>query len=247
MLVSVAVVRVGVIHGWRALLSLMDASLDPELEARVREMLLDLPGVRSVRHVRARRSGPFYFVEGSVLVARSMEVARSHELAEEAEKTVREALPRVERLLLHAEPYDSEETRVIVPVDDGGDPAEPATLRISAHFGRARSFAIAALEGEEAPRVHVVENPFRGRRVRAGLAAVNRFLAGESIDAVIVREIGEIAFHAIRESYGEVYRTEAGTVAEAVALHQAGKLERLMEPTHSSEERLDDHGSEAEA
>lgn len=58
-------------------------------------------------------------------------------------------------------------------------------------------------------------------------------------DAVICRQIGEIAFHALRDDYVEVYQCPACTAGEALDMFAQGELQLLLKPTHSSEQKLE--------
>ena len=78
----------------------------------------------------------------------------------------------------------------------------------------------------------------RGKQVRAGLSAVREFVEEGKLDAVICREIGEIAFHTLRDKFLEVYRSPEQSAADALKAYAQGQLELLIAPTHSSEQKL---------
>ncbi len=84
-------------------------------------------------------------------------------------------------------------------------------------------------------RVEFIENPARQTQARAGLAAIKQLFEKNSADAVITREIGEIAFHALRDYYVEVYAASAGTLHEVLRSFAAGTLPALSAATHASE------------
>ena len=233
-LISLAVLRVAVYHGWLALLTLMDASVNPELERSVKAKLQSIREVRTVHKVRARRSGPYYFIEGHLHVDGSMDVTRSHALSHHAEVTIRAHHPRVEAVILHVEPYHSARRHVLVPAAS----AEGMDALVSTHFGRAPRFVIATVELEKVAATAQMENPFGTKKVRAGLAVINRLVRKEELDAVLVSEIGEIAYYALRDNSIEIYRVGETTVRAAVDAYMAGDLPPLLEPTHSSDERL---------
>lgn len=104
-LFSVLVLWIGGRNSWIAFLSLMDASVDKQLEEDVADILMQIPGIKNTHKLRARRAGPFYFIEGHIHVPSSMDVASSHALAHEAERIVRKKRPEVEGVILHVEPY----------------------------------------------------------------------------------------------------------------------------------------------
>jgi len=234
--ISGLIVWVGLGNAWRALLALMDASVNPALEQDARDILADMPGVKKVEKLRARRSGPFYFLDGHIQVAASMDVNRSHALSHNAQRAIRDKRPEVEGVVLHVEPYRGSVRNVLVPVKGRGGLKE----EIAEHFGRADAFLLATLEGDKIRDFAVEDNPFRHKSVRAGLAVINRFVKEKQLDAVIVRELGEIAFHGLRDNFVDVFQARGGTAEEILKAYAGKRLGYLRGPTHSSEEKLAD-------
>jgi len=97
---------------------------------------------------------------------------------------------------------------------------------------------VATLRGAEIEDYAVEPNAFRQKVVRAGLAVIRSFVKERELDAVLVREIGEIAFHGLRDEFVDLHRAPEGSAAEALEAFARGKLEVLPEPTHTSEEKL---------
>jgi cation diffusion facilitator family transporter len=234
-LIACVILLVGLVNLKRSVLSLMDASVNPEMEAEILDLVADVEGVRNVEKVLLRRSGPFYFLDGHIRVAPSLEVVRGHEIAHRAEAAVQEEYPSVEGVMFHVEPDRSGEIRVMVPVDDPDGIDAP----LSNHFGRAPYFLFARYTDDSLQQLDALENQERDREVRAGLAAIKDLQAEHKFEAVIVREIGEIAFATLRDRLVEVFRTDARTAREALGQFIAGDLEPLTQPTHSSEKKLD--------
>lgn len=230
------IIHAGVQNLRSAVLSLMDASVDPALEDEVARIIAAVPGVRGVEKIHSRRSGPFYFVEGHVDVKPSMDVECSHALAHRAAEAVRQERPRVEGVVLHIEPYRGETQTVLVPVetDEGLDAA------LCPHFGRAPYFVVARLNGEDIDTVTLEENEFRDRVIRAGLAVIREFVQERELDAVLVREIGEIAFHGLRDSAVGIFRAPETSAREAIEQYARNRLDLLPEPTHSSDRKIED-------
>ena len=108
-LFSALVFWIGGRNSWIALLSLMDASMDKQLETDVANILMQISGIKRTHKLRARRAGPFYFIEGHIHVLPSMNVAHSHALTHEAERVVRQKRPEVEGVILHVEPFQEPE------------------------------------------------------------------------------------------------------------------------------------------
>jgi cation diffusion facilitator family transporter len=64
---------------------------------------LDIPGVLAVRRVRVRRSGPESFVDVSLCTDPANSVERGHQIADAAERGVRQVLPGAD-VVVHVEP-----------------------------------------------------------------------------------------------------------------------------------------------
>ena len=227
---SLLILWLGAKHGLVATFSLLDASLDRELEDRIGEIAGGVTGVKETGRVRLRRAGPFRFGIAEVRVQRSADVARAHEVAHQVERAVRAEIPNIEMLTVHLEPFQPADRAVMVPADGRGLDAN-----VSEHFGRAKCFLFATVTGEDVRQSECIENTFRGKKARAALAVIKSVLAGREIDAVLTREIGEIAFHALRDHYVAIHSAPACTVAEALAQFAKGDLPPLTAPTHASE------------
>ena len=122
--------------------------------------------------------------------------------------------------------------QVIVPVEK-----TDKELILSKHFGRAGYFARCIVEAGSHRIVELIENTFKRRDVRAGLAVIRDLIKGRGVDCVITNEIGEIAYHALRDAFVEVYRGTDGSLEDNLRALLKGELELLTEPTHTSEEK----------
>ena len=105
-----AVVAAGIIasNGWRllrpALNELMDASPDPAIAERIRDIATTTPGVARVEKCVVRKMGYHFFVDMHVEVDPQMTVQRAHEIAHIVKDTVRGELTAVHDVLVHIEP-----------------------------------------------------------------------------------------------------------------------------------------------
>ena len=228
--ISLLIIWLGIKNGRLALFALLDASLDRGLEERARAVAADVAGVKRVEQVRLRRAGPFLFGMAHIHVQKSTDVARGHQVAHGVVQAVRGALPQVEMLTVHLEPYEPEQQTVMVPADGEGLDAA-----VSEHFGRAQCFLFATVSPQGVEQVECIDNAFRGKKARAALAVIKDALAARGIDAVVTREMGEIAFHTLRDHYVDIYAAPAGSVEDALAQLDDHSLEALAEPTHASE------------
>jgi predicted Fe-Mo cluster-binding NifX family protein len=83
--------------------------------------------------------------------------------------------------------------------------------------------------------VDFVANAAYRQPVRAGLAAIKKLLKDHNVDAVLTREIGEIAFHTLRDHQVDIYGVPNATVRDAVAAFANQSLPLMRSPTHPSE------------
>lgn len=227
---SLLILWLGARNGLVAIYALLDASLDRELESRIKTTAEQVPGVKEVGRVRLRRAGPFRFGIAEVRVQKSTDVARAHEVADQVERAVRADVPNLEMLTVHLEPFQPQLRTVMVPAAGRGLDAA-----VSEHFGRAAFFVFANVSPEGVEESECVENVLRGRQARVGLAVIKRLVESRSLDVALTREIGEIAFHALRDHYVGIHAAPEGTVRDALAAFVRGELPPLAEPTHASE------------
>ena len=228
--ISLLILWLGIKNGRLALYALLDASLDAELEKHALSIAAGVTGVKAVEQVRLRRAGPFLFGVAHIKVEASTDVARGHQVAHHVARSVREALPQIEMLTVHLEPFEPERQAVMVPAEGEGLDAA-----LSEHFGRAKCFLFATVSADAIEQTECIQNAFRAKKARAALGAIRDALATRRVDAVLTREIGEIAFHTLRDHYVAIYAAPAGSVRAALEQFAARRLEPLPEPTHASE------------
>jgi len=229
-LVSVLIIWLGLKHGRLAVYALLDASLDPALERRAIEIAKRVPGVMDVEQVRLRQAGPFSFGIARIQLRKSVDIARGHEVAHQVVHAVKSEMPQVEALTVHLEPFHPEVQVVMVPVSD---PSIHAA--ISDHFARAPFFLFATVSSRGVESAEHTANPARTVPARAALATVKETMKNHHVDAVLTREIGEIAFHALRDHYVDIFAAPGGPARAALERLANNDLPRIVHPTHASE------------
>ena len=101
--VALVVVLVSVRLGRKAIDDLLD-TVPSDLSARI-SGFAQVAGVREVRQVRVRRSGPELFVDLVLVVDRAESLQRSHEIACGAEAAIKRELPKAD-IVVHVEPAE---------------------------------------------------------------------------------------------------------------------------------------------
>jgi ferrous-iron efflux pump FieF len=114
-----AAIGLWIIYGaWRvankAIFQLMDHELPDEARARIREIALRHPQVRSVHDLRTRASGPDAFIQIHVEMDGSLSLAEAHRISDAVEAEILVAFPRAE-VMIHQDPEGVEEPRRIFP------------------------------------------------------------------------------------------------------------------------------------
>jgi cation diffusion facilitator family transporter len=171
--------------GWEllsdAMRVLLDASLDADTLGRIESTIAQQPLVTEVKWVTGRNAGRFRYVEAG-LALRATTLEKAEGAVQRIEAAVREAVPRIERVVVQVEPASTRERRFALPLTavDG---------EISEHFGEAPYFLLLTLrsEGEVVVERRVVTNPFchieRGKGIQ-----VAEWLVAQKVDVVLTRE-----------------------------------------------------------
>ncbi len=106
-IVAGIVIAVG---AWRILRpaahELMDGAPEAELLQRATEAATSVPGVRMIEKLMARKVGIRYFVDLHVQADPAMPLHDAHILSGMVKSAIQRALPSVENVLVHMEPYE---------------------------------------------------------------------------------------------------------------------------------------------
>ena len=89
-----------------AMQDLMDRMPGPEIIEPVRRAAMDVPGVRATEKLYIRRSGLGYRVTIHVQADASMSLHDAHALSGAVKYAIRHAVPRVQYVLVHMEPFE---------------------------------------------------------------------------------------------------------------------------------------------
>jgi cation diffusion facilitator family transporter len=252
MLIALLILRLGLVTVWGAVLVLVDANLDPELQEEITREINEIYGVRGVGDVRIRRAGPFQMVECTITTKPSLPLYEAHRLADEAETSVLGRHPHVESVFVHVEPAREGVLRGIIPVQSMAG----LDSRVSGHFGRSRFFAVVrfpvaapvvsapptaprptSVSLPSAPELEIEDfylNEFLEEEAHVGLQ-VFKAVVRYRLDVVFTEQIGEIAFSLLRSNFVDVYSCPGGlTVSEVVARYRLRELSAITAATHPS-------------
>jgi len=213
---SLIIVVLIVKTGWELLADgmrvLLDASLDNETLDQVRALVDAEPTVAQVRSLVGRNAGRYRFLEVDVAL-RVDDLERAHAVSERLERTIREQVPHVERVLIHYEPQVRTHLRYAVPLAD-------AQGAVSEHFGESPYFGLVEvrLADGQIESQQILANPHQSVEKAKGIR-VAEWLVGLKTDVALLREDvrGKGPAYVFADAGVEVRLTESVTLAEAIA------------------------------
>lgn len=153
--------------GWELLSDgmrvLLDASLDADTILQIRDIITAEPPVAEFKWATGRNAGRFRFVEAEVAL-RVRELERAEATTRRIEERIRQAVPYVERVLIHAEPMERTHLRYAIPLNDTAG-------ELSDHLGEAPYFALVTvrLADEAIEEQQVVTNPHQALERAKGI------------------------------------------------------------------------------
>ncbi len=118
LIVGFMVAKMGWGFSWDAMHDLMDRSVNEEEVGKIRQTLLNTPGVNSVHDIRTRKMGDMIVVDAHIEVDASISVEAGHDIAVDARQRVLQR-HRVLNLMTHVDPWRR-------PDLDHAGPASPA-------------------------------------------------------------------------------------------------------------------------
>jgi cation diffusion facilitator family transporter len=201
--------------GWEVLVSgmrvLLDASIDPATLRKIEDAIEANPEVSAVEEVIGRNSGRYLFVEAKVAF-RVTDLSRAHLASQRIERDIREAVPNVDRVLIHYEPRPRTHIRYAVALAD-------LAGNVSSHFGESPYFALVdfSLKEERVEGEMILANPYKDAEKGKGLKVAG-FLLSHKPDVVVARESmeGKGPGYALAEAGVETTRTEAESLREVM-------------------------------
>lgn len=156
-----------------SLLVLLDAQLKEEDIQKIIRILNEYRGLK-INFIRGRSSGSHYFIDISFsMPERSLK--RAHRISGEIERKIKDAIPLVEDVIVHYEPFRKDSIVYAIPLLNN---------KPTLHIGKCENFLIIEyLNGEK--RCYLVENLARGKSSGRGALAVKTLL-NEDVDIVLL-------------------------------------------------------------
>ena len=191
---------------------LLDASLDAEALRAIRETITTEPTVAEVNWITGRNAGRFRFVEAEVAL-RVRDLEKAEAATKRIEAQIRQAVPFVERTVIHAQPMQRTFLTFAAPLADPGG-------TIGSHLGEAPYFGVVRvrLADREIEEQRILANPHVNAEKAKGIR-VAEWLVGEKVDVVLLKQElhSKGPLYAFSHAGVELRRTEASTLSTALS------------------------------
>lgn len=230
-LIALLLFKLGIENIWTSILILLDANLDPGLQAEIEKTVSRISGVKQVGNVKIRKSGPFKMVECVISTRPTLSLYKAHELADKVEALIATTYNHIESVFVHMEPAEAATHLAMVPVHaiDGLDSV------VHPSFARAPFFAFVRFDRSGREITQFLPNTFRDEKLHAGVMAV-RVTVSHRIDLVFSPCMGEICYHMLKDHLVDIFDTPQGlTVNQVLERHRLKRLPPLSAPTRSVE------------
>jgi len=169
-LISIMILKIGFESLRDSFYSLMDVA--PLQISDVEKMILQFDNVKGIRELKIRKAGPMLFGEAVILIPKTLDMVRAHELSDHIENELKSKY-NIERFIIHFEPYKKENVTVVIPVKNID---KIKNMEISNNFGRAKYLTILKIDKRGKLIKHkTIDNPYLSKDVRAGLATSKMF------------------------------------------------------------------------
>ena len=206
--------------------ALMDISPSKEFEDKIRKILSQTRGIEKIKEIKLRKSGPLIFGEARVGVEKDIKTNKALEILSMTEKEIRDKIKEVDTFNILISPVEKKKWKLAIPLEE----SKGLESVVSNHFGRANFFLLATISNKKNQKWEIIENPFQGKDIRAGLA-VAELLTKNGVDAVAIKEIGSISTHSLRDNMIEIFKVEGIRAEEVVNNFIAEKREKIFKPT----------------
>ncbi|MEM3557346.1 MAG: cation diffusion facilitator family transporter [Conexivisphaerales archaeon] len=199
-----------------AVLSLLDAS-DRTVVIEISKVMNEVNGIIGFHELKARKAGPFYFVEMHLELPHSLPVDKADVMTDHIEETLKKKVKGVVSVTIHVEPGSvSKKWTLAFPVSEDGNIYSP--------FGLAQKLWV--LNTHDGNYTYY-NNPAASAEKHKAQIMIN-FLKKLGVNAVITQGIDQTVALALSGAGIDVYITYEKTPQEAYEAFKEGKLKRYV-------------------
>ena len=95
----------------KAILNILDESVDSETLAKIEQIVLQTKDVKEVHDIRTRKAGETFFVDMHILVDGNISVQEGHDISEEVKRNLMKSNEDILDVLVHLEPFNEIESK----------------------------------------------------------------------------------------------------------------------------------------
>ena len=107
--VALLIVKMGGSLGWNALRELVDTGLDDTTLERIRKVILNINGVRTLHLLRTRQTGGQALIDVHILVDGTISVSEGHQISERVRHELMRNIDGIADVMVHIDPEDDED------------------------------------------------------------------------------------------------------------------------------------------
>lgn len=107
-IVGFMVVKTGVSYAWNSSKELVDTGVSPEKIAQIKEIIMQVDGVKQIHQLRSRMMGPNVFIDVHILVSSYISVSEGHYIAQHVHETLMDKIDQIKDVTVHVDPEDDE-------------------------------------------------------------------------------------------------------------------------------------------
>ncbi len=219
-IIAIFVLKIAVQGFYESVISLMDVKPERSIERKIVNNIKSFDEVENFRDLKLRKAGPYIFGEVKIRLKPEMKVSEAHEIMDRIEERVKVKVPELISFTIHVEPGKGKKAkRIAIPVED------KSAKKISKSFSGCNYVAVF----ESGKLVLIFANKWKNRPIKKGLSLAKE-LVRKGIDAVICMNMGEIAFHTLRDNTITIFKSPVDNVEKAIELFQKGNLIRMEDP-----------------
>lgn len=224
--ISLLIFKMGLESAREAVLSLMDAWLDKEASERIKQNILDIPGLVELEDLKLRKSGLVVFGEATVKVEGETDLKRVELLSEEIKTAVKKEIGNLEHIIVNAKPVHNKNLRLAIPVLD----RHGVQAKLSEHLGKAPYIFFLEIKGGKPGKWEFLENSSSSSEKKRGMKTVE-VIVNKKANMTVVKSIGEGPFHMLRDNFVKILKIpkDAGIVQDI--LDKVNDLEEITAPT----------------
>ncbi|MCR4663419.1 MAG: cation diffusion facilitator family transporter [Endomicrobiaceae bacterium] len=95
----------------KAILNILDESVDPETLSKIEQIALQTKDVKEVHDIRTRKAGETFFVDMHILVDGHISVQEGHDISEDVKINLMKSNEDILDVLIHLEPFNEIESK----------------------------------------------------------------------------------------------------------------------------------------